>query len=102
MQRRVSATGVIIVCRQRVALGRVHAGRTVTVHVAEHTLAVELDDGETRKIRRTTSRPVVVVKVNRPHPAASRDNVNSTLRERRPETRQPQIQSKKTATATPY
>ena len=29
VQRRVSATGVITVCRQRVALGRVHAGRIV-------------------------------------------------------------------------
>jgi transposase InsO family protein len=66
VQRRVSATGVIVVCRQRVSLGRVHAGRTVTVHVAEHTLAVELDD-ETRTIRRTTSRPVVVIKGSRPH-----------------------------------
>src|SRR5215211_9204749 len=65
VQRRVSATGVITVCRQPVALGRVHAGRTVRVHVSEHTLAVELD-GETRFVRRTTSRPVVVVKANRP------------------------------------
>jgi hypothetical protein len=68
VQRRVSATGVIVVCRQRVALGRIHAGRTVTVHVSEHTLAIELD-GETRTLRRTTNRPVVVVKVNRPHRA---------------------------------
>jgi hypothetical protein len=65
VQRRVSATGVITVCRQHVALGRVHAGRTVRVHVSEHTLAIELDD-ETRTVRRTTSRPVVVVKANRP------------------------------------
>jgi hypothetical protein len=68
VQRRVSATGRITVCRQQVALGRVHAGRTVRVHVSEHTLAIELDD-ETRTIRRTTSRPVVVVKANRPQRA---------------------------------
>ena len=42
-----------------------HAGRIVRVHVSEHTLAVELDD-ETRTIRRTTTRPVVVVKGSRP------------------------------------
>jgi transposase InsO family protein len=66
VQRRVSATGVITVCRQHVALGRIHAGRTVTVHVSEHTLAIELDD-ETRTVRRTTSRPVVVIKGGRPH-----------------------------------
>jgi transposase InsO family protein len=65
VQRRVSATGVITVCRQHVPLGRVHAGHTVRVHVSEHTLAIELDD-ETRTVRRTTSRPVVVVKANRP------------------------------------
>ena len=65
VQRRVSATGVITVCRQNVALGRVHAGRTVRVHVCEHTRAIELDD-ETRTVRRTTSRPVVVIKANRP------------------------------------
>jgi hypothetical protein len=68
VQRRVSATGVIVVCRQKIALGRVHAGRTITVHVAEHTLAIDLD-GETRTVRRTTSRPVVVVKGSRPHRA---------------------------------
>jgi transposase InsO family protein len=66
VQRRVSATGVICVCRQHVSLGRIHAGHTVSVHVSEHTLAIELD-GETRTVRRTTSRPVVVVKANRPH-----------------------------------
>jgi transposase InsO family protein len=68
VQRRVSATGVITVCRQRVALGRVHAGRIVSVHVSEHTLAIELD-GETRTVRRTTNRPVVVVKGSRPYRA---------------------------------
>jgi transposase InsO family protein len=68
VQRRVSATGVITVCRQPVALGRIHAGRTVTVHVSEHTLAIELDD-ETRTVRRTTTRPVVVIKGSRPHSA---------------------------------
>ena len=85
VQRRVSATGVICVCRQRVSLGRVNAGRTVTVHVSEHTLAVELDD-ETRTIRRTTNRPVVVVKGSRPQ----RARATSTELSRRagPETEQ--------------
>lgn len=65
VQRKVSATGVIVVCRQPVSLGRVHAGRTVTVHVSEHTLAIELDD-ETRTVRRTTTRPVRKIKADRP------------------------------------
>jgi hypothetical protein len=55
---------VITVCRQHVALGRVHAGRIVTVHVSEHTLAIELGD-DTRTVRRTTTRPVVVIKGSR-------------------------------------
>jgi hypothetical protein len=66
VQRRVSATGVITVCRQHVALGRVHAGRIVSVHVSEHTLAIELDD-ETRTVRRTTTNPVRVLKGSRPY-----------------------------------
>jgi transposase InsO family protein len=68
VQRRVSATGVITVCRQHVALGRIHAGRMIAVHVSEHTLAIELDD-ETRTVRRTTTRPVVVIKGSRPRQA---------------------------------
>ena len=64
VQRRVSATGRIVVCRQTVSLGRIHAGRIVAVHVSEHTFAIELDD-ETRTVRRTTTRPVVVLKGSR-------------------------------------
>ena len=65
VQRRVSATGVITVCRQHVALGRVHAGRMISVHVSEHTLAIELDHDEIRTVRRTNSRPVRVIKGSR-------------------------------------
>jgi hypothetical protein len=70
VQRRVSTTGVICVCRQTVALGRIHVGRIVTVHVSEHTLAIELDD-ETRTVRRTTTNPVVVIKGSRSALSAS-------------------------------
>ena len=55
---------MIVVCRQRVTLGRIHAGRIVSVHVSEHTLAIDLGD-DTRTIRRTTARPVVVLKGSR-------------------------------------
>jgi transposase InsO family protein len=77
VQRRVSATGVITVCRQHVALGRVHAGRMVSVHVSEHTLAIELDE-ETRTVRRTTSLPARVLKGARPY-GASRDPQRTEL-----------------------
>jgi transposase InsO family protein len=66
VQRRASATGVIVVCRQKVALGRAHAGQTITVLVSDTTLAIELDDAETRVVRRTTTNPVRNIKADRP------------------------------------
>ena len=60
---------MIMICGQKIALGRVHAHRTVTVHVSETTLAIELDDGDTRVVRRTTTQPVRNIKANRPRPA---------------------------------
>jgi transposase InsO family protein len=69
VQRRVSATGVIMIAGQRAALGRVHAGQTVTVLVSDTTLAVELGDGDIRVIRRTTTQPVRSIKGQRPRTA---------------------------------
>jgi transposase InsO family protein len=66
VQRRASNTGVVMVVGQKVALGRVHAYRTVTIAVSETTLAIELDDGETRVVRRTTTLAVRNIKANRP------------------------------------
>ena len=71
MQRRTSNTGVIMVCGQKVALGRVHRHQTLTVHVSEATLAIELDDGETRVVRRTTTIPVRNIKAGRPRPVTA-------------------------------
>ena len=71
VQRRASNTGVIMVCGQQVTLGRTHAGQTVTVHVSDTTLAVELDDGEPRIFRRTTTTAVRNIKAVRPRPDTS-------------------------------
>ena len=65
VQRRASATGVILVARQKIALGRAQAGRTVTVHVAETTLTIETEGGP-RTVTRTTTRPIRNLKANRP------------------------------------
>jgi hypothetical protein len=65
VQRRVSGTGVVMVARQTVALGRVHAGKTVTIDVTDTDLVVACDDGP-RTIRRTTTRPIRNLKANRP------------------------------------
>ena len=54
-----------MVCGQNVALGRTHQHQTVTVHVSDTTLAIELD-GETRIMRRTTTLPVRNIKADRP------------------------------------
>jgi hypothetical protein len=54
VHRRASNTGVVCVCRQKIALGRAHRHQTVTIHVSETTLAIEVD-GETRVVRRTTT-----------------------------------------------
>ena len=61
---------MILVAGQTVALGRSHAGQTVTVLVSENTLAVEFPDGDTRVIRRTTTQPVRSIKGQRPRTAA--------------------------------
>jgi transposase InsO family protein len=66
VQRRASKDGIICVCSQKVALGRVHRYQTITVFVSDTTLAIELDDQETRVVRRTTTTPVINIKSTRP------------------------------------
>jgi hypothetical protein len=70
VQRRASATGVIMIDGQKIALGRTRAGQTVTVLVSDTTLTIEFSDGETRAIRRTTTQPVRSIKGQRPRTAA--------------------------------
>lgn len=65
VQRRASNSGGICVCGQKIALGRQHARKTVTVQVGHDMLTIELDDG-TRTVRRTTTQPVFQVKAQRP------------------------------------
>jgi hypothetical protein len=55
VQRRASNTGVIMVVGQKIAIGGIHARQVVTVHVAEHTITVELGGGDIRTFRRTTT-----------------------------------------------
>jgi hypothetical protein len=70
VQRRASNTGVIMVAGQKVALGRVHRHETVAVLVSETTLAIQLVDGDTRVVRRTTTQPVRSIKGQRPRTVA--------------------------------
>jgi hypothetical protein len=61
-QRRASNTGVIMVAGQKIALGRIHAGQVVTVHVTADTVSIDLDDQDSRTVRRTTTQPVRSIK----------------------------------------
>jgi Integrase core domain len=72
VQRRVSATGVVMVAWQKIALGRVHAGKNVTIDVTDTHVTVHCDD-RIRTIRRPTSRPVTRIKAHRPHKPAHVD-----------------------------
>jgi transposase InsO family protein len=71
VQRRASNTGVIMVAGQKIALGRIHTGQVVTVHVAEHTVTIDLAGEDTRTIRRTTTQPVRSIKAHRPRKAGT-------------------------------
>jgi transposase InsO family protein len=70
VQRRASNTGVIMVAGQKIALGRIHAGQVVTVHVAAEVITIDLDDQDNRTVRRTTAQPVRSIKAHRPRKAA--------------------------------
>jgi transposase InsO family protein len=66
VRRRASNSGVVMVCGQKIALGREHIHQTVTIAVSETTLAVELGDGDTRVFRRTTDQPVRNIRQQHP------------------------------------
>jgi hypothetical protein len=71
VQRRASNTGAIMVVGQKIALGRIHNHQTITALVSETTPAVELDGGDIRVIRRTTTQPVRSIKGQRPRTATT-------------------------------
>ena len=60
-----------MVAGQKIALGRLHRHRTLTVTVSETTLAVDLGDGDVKVVRPTTTQPVRSIKGQRPRIATS-------------------------------
>jgi hypothetical protein len=52
--------------RQPAVEGRAASGQTLTIAVSDTTLAIELDDAETRVVRPTTTPPVCNIKADRP------------------------------------
>jgi hypothetical protein len=55
---RASNTGVIMVAGHKIALGCEHQHDTVTVHVSETTITLELPCADELTVRRTTTQPV--------------------------------------------
>ena len=60
-----------MVVGQKIALGRVFKHQQITVHVSETTLAIDLPDGDTKIVRRTTEDPVINIKGQRPRTATT-------------------------------
>ncbi len=58
-----------MVAKQKVWLGRQWARMTVTIHVSETTLAIELPDGDNKVVRRTTDQAVRNITSMRPRTA---------------------------------
>jgi hypothetical protein len=69
-QRVASNTGVIMIAGQKIALGRIHARRIVTVHVAAEVITIDLASDDIRVVRRTTTQPVRSIKAQQPRKAA--------------------------------
>jgi len=68
VQRRVSCRGALVVAGQRIHVGMVHAGRTVTVEAADHTFRVYDGDEQLTEVARTTLKPIGRFKVRKPEP----------------------------------
>jgi hypothetical protein len=71
-ERRVSSRGAITIARQRIHIGIVHAGRTLTVESADHTFRI-YDGGQLlAETGRTTTKPIARFKVRKPEPPRQR------------------------------
>jgi hypothetical protein len=68
VQRRVSCRGALVVAKQRIHVGIVHAGQTLTVEAADSTWRIYNQDGLVAEVARTTTKPVARFKVHKPEP----------------------------------
>jgi transposase InsO family protein len=58
VQRRVSSRGGIMVASQKIQVGLVHAGKTVTVTAEDHSFRIQVDSETVRVVPRTTTREI--------------------------------------------
>jgi hypothetical protein len=69
VERRVSSRGALVIAGQRVQAGMVHAGRTLSVEAADHTIRVYENDGTVLvEVPRTTTKSIARFKVRKPEP----------------------------------
>jgi hypothetical protein len=68
VQRRVSCRGALVIAGQRIHVGIVHAGQTLTVEAADTTWRIYNDNGLVAEVARTTTKPVARFKVHKPEP----------------------------------
>jgi hypothetical protein len=68
VERRVSCRGALVVAKQRIHVGIVHAGQTLTVEAADATWRIYDEHGLIAEVARTTTKPVARFKVHKPEP----------------------------------
>jgi transposase InsO family protein len=68
VERRVSCRGALVIAGQRIHVGIVHAGLTLTVEAADATWRIYDDNGLVAEVARTTTKPVARFKVHKPEP----------------------------------
>jgi hypothetical protein len=73
VQRRVSSRGALVVAGQRIHVGIAHAGRTLDVEAADHTIRLYDEAGVlVAEAPRTTTKSIARFKVRKPEGARSR------------------------------
>jgi len=65
----VRPRGTLVIARQRIHVGMIHAGRTLTVEDADHTFRIYDDAEVLAEVARTTTRPIARFKVRKPEPS---------------------------------
>jgi hypothetical protein len=68
VERRVSERGAVVVAGQRIQVGMVHAGRTVTVESTDHTFRILNGDELLTEVGRATTKNIARFKVRKPEP----------------------------------
>jgi hypothetical protein len=69
VERRISSRGAIVVAGQRIHVGMVHAGRTVTIESTDRTFRVTAGEELLAEVPRTATKPIARFKVRKPEPA---------------------------------